>query len=64
MATKREKCRSMWRKAAELIPLGVNSNYRYWGDDETIIVERADLFLLANEQGLDKGGAIRKEICM
>lgn len=54
----------MWRKAAELISLGVNSNYRYWGDDETIIVERADLFLLANEQGLDKGGAIRKEICM
>jgi glutamate-1-semialdehyde 2,1-aminomutase len=42
MATKREKCRSMWRKAAELIPLGVNSNYRYWGDDETIIVERAE----------------------
>jgi len=32
----------MWRKAAELIPLGVNSNYRYWGDDETIIVERAE----------------------
>jgi glutamate-1-semialdehyde 2,1-aminomutase len=42
MATKREKCRSMWRKAAELIPLGVNSNYRYWGDDKTIIVERAE----------------------
>jgi len=31
----------MWRKAAELMPLGVNSNYRYWGDDETIIVGHA-----------------------
>jgi len=31
----------MWRRAAKVIPLGVNSNFRYWGDDETLIMERA-----------------------
>ena len=41
MATESGKSRAIWRRAAEVIPLGVNSNFRYWGDDETLIVERA-----------------------
>jgi glutamate-1-semialdehyde 2,1-aminomutase len=40
MATENGKSRAIWRRAAEVIPLGVNSNFRYWGDDETLVVER------------------------
>ena len=41
MATNRAKSQAMWRRAAKVIPLGVNSNFRYWGDDETLVIERA-----------------------
>ncbi len=41
MATRNEKSKAIWRRAAQVIPLGVNSNFRYWGDDETLVVERA-----------------------
>jgi glutamate-1-semialdehyde 2,1-aminomutase len=37
----RERSQALWRKAAGLIPLGVNSNFRYWGDDETLILGKA-----------------------
>jgi glutamate-1-semialdehyde 2,1-aminomutase len=30
-----------FKKAARLIPLGVNSNYRYWGPEGTLYVDRA-----------------------
>ena len=40
MATEIGKSRAIWRRAAKVIPLGVNSNFRYWGDDETLVVER------------------------
>lgn len=36
-----EKSRAFWRRAAQVIPLGVNSNFRYWGEDCTLFVERA-----------------------
>ena len=29
-----------FKKASAKLPLGVSSNFRYWGDDKTIYVER------------------------
>ena len=26
-----EKSRALWQRAAKVMPLGVNSNFRYWG---------------------------------
>jgi len=37
----REKSQALWQEAAKVMPLGVNSNFRYWGDEETLIVDRA-----------------------
>ncbi len=31
----------MFKRALESIPCGVNSNFRYWGDEETLILKRA-----------------------
>jgi glutamate-1-semialdehyde 2,1-aminomutase len=41
MNIKRDKSNALHRKAAALMPLGVNSNFRYWGDDSTPYVEKA-----------------------
>jgi glutamate-1-semialdehyde 2,1-aminomutase len=30
----------LFKKAARLIPLGVNSNYRYWGPEDTLYIDR------------------------
>ncbi len=35
-----EKSNRHFRKAAARLPLGVSSNFRYWGDDKTIYVRR------------------------
>ncbi len=35
-----EKSNRHFRKAAAQLPLGVSSNFRYWGDDKTIYVRR------------------------
>ena len=35
-----EKSNQHFRKAVKKLPLGVSSNFRYWGDDETIYVKR------------------------
>jgi glutamate-1-semialdehyde 2,1-aminomutase len=40
MNIKRDKSNALHRKAAKLMPLGVNSNFRYWGDDSTPYVEK------------------------
>jgi len=37
-----EKSRALWQRAAKVMPLGVNSNFRYWGDDQTPYVQRAE----------------------
>ena len=34
-----EKSNAHFRKAVQRMPLGVSSNFRYWGDDETIYVK-------------------------
>ncbi|HRW06528.1 MAG TPA: guanitoxin biosynthesis PLP-dependent transaminase GntE [Caldilineaceae bacterium] len=31
-----------FRRAKEVIPYGVNSNFRYWGDDATLIIDRGE----------------------
>jgi len=36
-----EKSRALWQRSARVIPLGVNSNFRYWGDDQTPFVSKA-----------------------
>ena len=35
------KSNEHFRKAVKRLPLGVSSNFRYWGDDETIYAARA-----------------------
>ena len=35
------KSQSLQKRAAEVLPLGVNSNFRYWGDGVTPYVDRA-----------------------
>ncbi len=33
------RCNAHFRKASSRLPLGVASNFRYWGDDETIYID-------------------------
>ncbi len=33
--------RAMFARAAKVLPHGVSSNFRYWGDDETLVAARA-----------------------
>ena len=34
------KSNAHFRKAVQRLPLGVSSNFRYWGDDKTVYVKR------------------------
>jgi glutamate-1-semialdehyde 2,1-aminomutase len=34
------KTKALYERAKEAIPYGVNSNFRYWGNDDTLVVER------------------------
>ena len=36
-----EKSNKHFQKAVTRLPLGVSSNFRYWGDDKTIYIKRA-----------------------
>ena len=36
-----KKSNEHFKKALNKLPLGVTSNFRYWGDDETIYIKRA-----------------------
>lgn len=42
MQRRLERSRAHFRKAAKRLPLGVASNFRYWGDDETFYIARAE----------------------
>ena len=35
-----DKSRAQWKKANTKLPLGVASNFRYWGEEKTIYVKR------------------------
>jgi glutamate-1-semialdehyde 2,1-aminomutase len=39
---KRDKAQTIYDRAAAVIPGGVNSNFRYWGPDETPVVGKAE----------------------
>ena len=36
-----KKSNEHFKKALNKLPLGVTSNFRYWGDDDTIYIKRA-----------------------
>ncbi len=40
MSMQGPKTRELFRKAKQYIPHGVNSNFRYWGDEDTVVVQR------------------------
>ena len=42
MSMQGPKTRELFQKAKQYIPHGVNSNFRYWGDEDTIIVQRGE----------------------
>ena len=37
-----EKTKSLFKKGKKVIPHGVNSNFRYWGDEDTLIIKRGE----------------------
>jgi glutamate-1-semialdehyde 2,1-aminomutase len=37
-----EKTRSLFEKGKRVIPHGVNSNFRYWGDDDTLVIKKGE----------------------
>ncbi len=36
------KTQALFERASEAIPYGVNSNFRYWGKEDTLVIERGD----------------------
>ena len=42
MSLQGKKSKQMFEQAKKVIPYGVNSNFRYWGDDDTLVVERGE----------------------
>ena len=37
-----EQTRALFQRAKAVIPYGVNSNFRYWGDEDTLVVTRGE----------------------
>ncbi|HHS97449.1 MAG TPA: aminotransferase class III-fold pyridoxal phosphate-dependent enzyme, partial [Chloroflexi bacterium] len=42
MTRKLDRTRTLFQRAKAVIPYGVNSNFRYWGDEETLVVTRGE----------------------
>lgn len=42
MSIQGERTRALFQKARQYIPYGVNSNFRYWGDEDTLVVPRGE----------------------
>jgi glutamate-1-semialdehyde 2,1-aminomutase len=42
MSMQGEKTKQLFERAKAVIPHGVNSNFRYWGDDDTLVIERGE----------------------
>ena len=51
MSLQGEKTKALFHKAKQLIPHGVNSNFRYWGDDDTLIISRGEGAYVWDEDG-------------
>ena len=42
MSLQGEKTSALFKKASAVMPHGVNSNFRYWGDDDTLVIDRGE----------------------
>ena len=42
MSLQGQKSNELFKKAKTVIPYGVNSNFRYWGDDDTLVISRGE----------------------
>jgi glutamate-1-semialdehyde 2,1-aminomutase len=42
MSLQGKRTREQFERAKKVIPHGVNSNFRYWGDEDTIVIERGE----------------------
>jgi glutamate-1-semialdehyde 2,1-aminomutase len=42
MTLQGNKTRSLYQQASKYIPYGVNSNFRYWGEEDTVIISRGE----------------------
>jgi glutamate-1-semialdehyde 2,1-aminomutase len=42
MSMQGPKTKELFQKAIRYIPHGVNSNFRYWGNDDTVIIDRGE----------------------
>ena len=42
MSMQGEKTSALFEKAKAVMPYGVNSNFRYWGDDDTLVISRGE----------------------
>jgi glutamate-1-semialdehyde 2,1-aminomutase len=42
MKTETTQTRALYQRAAKVIPYGVNSNFRYWGPDHTLVITRGE----------------------
>jgi len=40
MALQGDRTRAMYQKAKQFLPYGVNSNFRYWGEEDTLVIQR------------------------
>lgn len=42
MGLQGNKTKALFQRAKQVMPHGVNSNFRYWGDDDTLVVTRGE----------------------
>src|SRR3972149_2447561 len=42
MSLQGEKTRMLYERASRVIPHGVNSNFRYWGTKDTLVISRGE----------------------
>ncbi len=42
MSLQGDRTRALYQKGKQYIPYGVNSNFRYWGDDDTLVIPRGE----------------------
>ncbi len=42
MSLQGKKTREMYQRARSIIPYGVNSNFRYWGGEDTLVIKRGE----------------------
>lgn len=42
MSLQGEKTKASYQKASRVIPYGVNSNFRYWGAEDTMVIQRGE----------------------